>query len=157
MVAVATPKFFILYGFFCAASFFDLILNREVAKRKIRPELTPTSPQVDDSGYQIPRNPAGKMWESHRILQEKTGNRWNMEAVFRPELVRFFSGGFLSTSCAFRQETIGKNPKNFRSEYCFHKITRITRNRQFPDRVVRPGSIEVSSDRHDFSFFLELI
>jgi hypothetical protein len=26
------------------------------------------------------------MRESHRILQESTGNRWNMEAVFRPEL-----------------------------------------------------------------------
>ncbi len=36
-------------------------------------------------------------------------------------------------------EIIGKNSKNFRSEYCFHKITGITRSRQFPDRVVRPG------------------
>jgi hypothetical protein len=71
--------------------------------------------QVDDSG--------------HRILQENTGNRWNMEAVFRPEIVWIFSGGFLSTSCAFRPEIIGKNPKNFQPEYCFHKITVITRNR----------------------------
>jgi hypothetical protein len=45
--------------------------------------------------------------ESHRILQENTGNRWSMEAVFRPEIVRIFSGGFLSTSCAFRQEPAG--------------------------------------------------
>jgi hypothetical protein len=35
------------------------------------------------------------MQESHRILQENTGNRWNMEAVLRPEIVRIFSGGFL--------------------------------------------------------------
>jgi hypothetical protein len=26
-------------------------------------------------------------------------------------------------------EIIGKNPKNFRPEYCFHKITGITQNR----------------------------
>jgi hypothetical protein len=36
-------------------------------------------------------------------------------------------------------EIIEKNPKNSRPEYCFHKITGITRNRQFSDRVVRPG------------------
>jgi hypothetical protein len=33
-----------------------------------------------------------------------------------------------------------KNPKIFRPEYRFHKITGITRNRQFPGRVVRPGN-----------------
>ncbi len=27
----------------------------------------------------------GKMRESHRIMQERTGNRWKMETVFRPE------------------------------------------------------------------------
>jgi hypothetical protein len=35
---------------------------------------------------------------SRGILQrcgKVTGNRWNMEAVFRPEIVRTFSGGFL--------------------------------------------------------------
>jgi hypothetical protein len=37
------------------------------------------------------------------------------------------------------QENTGINPKNFRPEYCFHKITGITRHRQFPGRVVRPG------------------
>ncbi len=37
------------------------------------------------------------------------------------------------------QENTGnhrKNPENFRLEYCFHKITR---NRLFPGRTVRPG------------------
>jgi hypothetical protein len=38
-----------------------------------------------------------------------------------------------------RSEIIGKNPKNFRPEYCFHKITGIIQNRQFPGRTVRPG------------------
>jgi len=36
-------------------------------------------------------------------------------------------------------ELMGKNPKNFRPEYCFHEITGITRNRPFPGRTVRPG------------------
>jgi hypothetical protein len=53
--------------------------------------------QFDDSG--------------HRILQENTANRWNMEAVFPPENDRIFSGGFLSTACAFRQKTIGNHWK----------------------------------------------
>jgi hypothetical protein len=30
---------------------------------------------------------AGKMWESYRILQENTRNRWDMEAVFRPQII----------------------------------------------------------------------
>jgi hypothetical protein len=30
------------------------------------------------------------MRKSHRILQENTGNRWNMEAAFRPGIVRIF-------------------------------------------------------------------
>ncbi len=34
-----------------------------------------------------------------------------MEAVFRPEIARIFSGGFLSTSCAFRQEPVGNHLK----------------------------------------------
>ncbi len=95
--------------------------------------------QVDDSGHRIPRHPVWKMQESHWILHEDTGNRWNMEAVVRPQIVRIYSGGFLSTSCAFRQEPAGKNSKIFRPEYCFDKITGTTRNRQCPDRVVRPG------------------
>jgi hypothetical protein len=51
------------------------------------------------------------MRESHQILQENTENRWNMEAVFRSEIARIFPGGFLSTSCAFRQEPTGNHRK----------------------------------------------
>jgi hypothetical protein len=32
---------------------------------------------------------------SHRILQESTGSRRNMEAVFRPEIVRWIPANFL--------------------------------------------------------------
>jgi hypothetical protein len=50
-----------------------------------------------------------------------------------------FSGGFLPTFYAFRQEPAGRNPKNSRPEYCFDKITRITLNRQFQSRILPPG------------------
>jgi hypothetical protein len=69
------------------------------------------SSQVDDSGHQIQRDPERKMRESHRILQENTGNRWNMETVFRPGIVRIFSSLFLPTSCAFRQEPVENQRK----------------------------------------------
>jgi hypothetical protein len=42
---------------------------------------------------------------------DPAGNRWNMGAVFRSEIVRILSGGFLSTSCAFRQEPAGNHRK----------------------------------------------
>ena len=38
----------------------------------------------------------------------------------------------VTISCRNRPEIIGKKPKNFRPEYCFHKNTEINRNRQFP-------------------------
>jgi hypothetical protein len=62
---------------------------------------------------------------SRGILQENTGNRWNMEAVFRPEIVRFFP----VDSCQLPVLSGRNQPE----------IIGITRNRQFPDRVVRPG------------------
>jgi hypothetical protein len=51
------------------------------------------------------------MRDSHRILQENAGNRRNMEAVFRPEIVRIFSGRLLRISCAFLQELAGNDRK----------------------------------------------
>jgi hypothetical protein len=36
-----------------------------------------------------------------------------MEAVFRPEIAQILSGGFLSSSCAFRQEPVGNHRKKF--------------------------------------------
>jgi len=34
-----------------------------------------------------------------------------MEEIFQPEIVQIFSGGFLSISCAFRQEPVGNHRK----------------------------------------------
>jgi hypothetical protein len=90
--------------------------------------------QVDDSGHRIPRDPAGKMRESHRILQENTGYRWNMEAVLRPEIARIFSGGFLSTSCAFRQKPAGNHRK--KSENFPAGILLPQNHRNYPEPVV---------------------
>ncbi len=58
-----------------------------------------------------------------QFLQENTGNQSNLEAVFRQESLRIFSGDFRLASSSFRQETLEndrENPKNFRPEYCFH-------------------------------------
>ena len=74
--------------------------------------------QVEHSGHRIPQDTAGKMRDSHRILQGNTGNRWNVEAVFRSKIRPDFSGGFLPTSCTFRQELAGyhrKKSENFPS------------------------------------------
>jgi len=95
--------------------------------------------QVDDSGHRIPLDSSGKMRESHRILQESTGNRWNMEVLFCPEIFWIFPVDSCQLSVLSGingAERIGKNPKNFRPEYSFHKITVITRNRPFSGRTV---------------------
>jgi hypothetical protein len=58
--------------------------------------------QDEDSGHYILRDPAGKMRKGHRIPWESTGNCSEMEAVFRPDVFRIFSGEFLAVACAFR-------------------------------------------------------
>ena len=83
-----------------------VVTNRKALFSRYSRYLSLEHSQVEDSG--------------DRILQESSGNRRNMEALFRPEI-------------------IGKNSENFQPEYCFHKITGITRNRAFPDRTGRPG------------------
>jgi hypothetical protein len=75
---------------------------------------------------------------SRGILQENTENRWNMEAVFLPEIVRIFSGGFLSTSCDFRQETAGNHRK--KSENVPAGILLPQNHRNYPEPAVSgPG------------------
>jgi hypothetical protein len=52
-----------------------------------------------------------------------SGNRWNMEAVFRAECLRIFPVNSNQLSALFRWETAGIHQKNleiFRPEYCFH-------------------------------------
>jgi len=88
--------------------------------------------QLDDSGHRIQQDAGGKM-------RENTRNRWNVQPVLQPEIIRIFSSGFLPTSSAFRQkrlENIGKHPKIFHPEYCFHKITGIIWNQQFSGWIV---------------------
>ncbi len=76
--------------------------------------------QDEDSGHRILRDPAGKIWKSHRIPWESIGNGssipagsfWNFFPVNSYEFP-VFSGGK-------RSKIIGKNPRKFRLEYCFH-------------------------------------
>jgi hypothetical protein len=62
------------------------------------------------------------MRESHRILQENTGNTWNMEAVFRSGISRIFSDDFRTDPTGKHWKLLeftGNNPGNSRPEYCF--------------------------------------
>ncbi len=67
-----------------------------------------------------------------------------MEAVFLPEVVRIFSGGFLSTSCAFRQEPAGNHRK--KSENFPAGILLPQNHRNYPEPAVS-GPGYMSSDR----------
>jgi len=110
--------------------------------------------QVDDSGNRIPQDSSGKMRESHRILQESTENRWNMEAVFRPKIVWIFPGGFLSTSCAFRQEP-ARNHRE-KSEKFLAGILLPQNHRNYPEPAVSGpgcstwGSHELNINEYEF-------
>jgi hypothetical protein len=62
------------------------------------------------------------MRESHRTLQENTGNIWNMEALFSPKIFQIFSDDFWKDPLGKHwklSESTGKNPGNSRPEYCF--------------------------------------
>jgi hypothetical protein len=97
--------------------------------------------QVNDSGRGIQQERRGKVTGSCRKTPEIAGT-WKQYSD------RKMCGFFPMDACQIpvlsgrnRSEIIRKNPKISQPEYCFHKITGITRNRQFPDRVVRPGKI----------------
>jgi hypothetical protein len=97
------------------------------------------------------------MRESHRILQESTRNRWNMEAVFRPEIFRIFSGGFLPTSCDFRQKpgrkSLEKIPKISGPNTAFAKSPELPETGRF-----RTGLFDLDSlykiDFHSYSTYI---
>jgi hypothetical protein len=92
--------------------------------------------QVEDSDHQIPHDPAGK----HRKSLEHgssiaAGNCSGFFPVDSYELP-VFSG-------RNRSVIIVKNLKNFRQEYCFHKINEIAWNQLFPGRFVRPRKLAI--------------
>jgi hypothetical protein len=64
--------------------------------------------QVDDSGLRNRPERGGKMigsgWKTRR----------NAEAVFRPEIVRIFSGSFPGVSCRKEREASRKSPEKIR-------------------------------------------
>jgi hypothetical protein len=90
--------------------------------------------------------------ESREILQKRcakvTGSfKKTLEIAgtwkqYSDRILSGFSGGFLSTSCAFQQEPARnhrKKSENFPAAMLLPQITGIARNRQFPDQVFRPG------------------
>ncbi len=70
--------------------------------------------QVNDSDFRKRADSDGKRRTSHRILQENSGNRWNMEAVFRSGIFLIFPGGFPAVSCGKAQENVRNSPTNIR-------------------------------------------
>jgi hypothetical protein len=101
--------------------------------------------QVDDSDHQIPRDPAGKMRESHRILQGKHRKSLEHGSSIPTRHYPDFFQSIPVLSGKNRPKITGKNPKSFRMEYCFHKTTRITRNWLFLGRTVRTEMCEPKS------------
>jgi hypothetical protein len=70
-----------------------------------------------------------------------------VETVFLPEVVLIFPMDICQLpvfSSRNWPEIMEENPENFRSKYCFHKITGMTQNRSFPGRVIRPGDMILS-------------
>ena len=70
-----------------------------------------SSTQVEDSGHQIPKEPAGKRLKKRWILHEYTGSHRNMEAVFQPENFRIFSGDFRAVPDGKHRKMIGMRRK----------------------------------------------
>ncbi len=112
----------------------SLFLDRSTLRKQLLILIT----QVDDSGHRILQERYGKVIVSCRKAPEIAGT-WKQYSGRK--IFGFSSGGFLPTSCAFRQEVGGKHRKNFRPEYCFQNINGITRNWSFPGRTLRPGYI----------------
>ena len=78
-----------------------------------------------------------------RFRQEYTGSHRNMEAVFRPENFRIFSGDFRPVPGRKAQESdrkcTGKNLEIFRPEYCFHVPVTSGVFLPEPSRTLWPG------------------
>jgi len=101
--------------------------------------------QVEDSGHQIMQERCGKVTVSCRKTQEIAGT-WKQYSARK--LSRFFpvdSCQLPLLSGSKQLEIIDKNSKNFWPEYCFYKITGITRNRPFPCRTVRPWEDKIKT------------
>ena len=102
--------------------------------------------QVDRSCHRILQDLPGKMRESHRILQENTGNTWNMEAAFPPGIFRIFSDDFRTDPARKHwklSESTGKNPeipdRNTASNFLVFSVT----FRPFPSVRRSPGYISL--------------
>jgi hypothetical protein len=79
-----------------------------------RSSFVKNNTQIEDFGHRIPQDPAGKTREIHRILQEYTGHRWNMEAVFWAGNCLDFFRWIPANSYTFQQEPVGNNRKKTR-------------------------------------------
>jgi len=103
---------------------------------------TCSSTHVEDYGHWIPQDPAGKKRENHR------------------KFLGFFpvdSSQFPVLSGRKRSEMIGKNPKIFRWEYCFHVPAISDAFLPEPARNFWPGDIVFShSIKNIYTFHIHI-
>jgi hypothetical protein len=95
--------------------------------------------QVEDSGHWIPQDSVGKKRKTHRILQESTGSGSSIPTGNLSDFFPVDSSQFPVLSGRNRSEIIGKNPKIFRWEYCFHVPAISSAFLPEPARNFRPG------------------
>ncbi len=97
---------------------------------------------VEDYGHWIPQGPTGKKRESHRIPQESNGNSRKWKQYSDRKFVGFFpvnSSQFPVLLGRNLSKIIGKNPTNFRWEYCSHVPAISDDFLSEPARNLRPG------------------
>ncbi len=102
-------NFFMIEQLFVAQIFLHLdhkkVLNPFHRRRRSRSKQVLPKSKIPASGSHK------KDAEKSPDPAEKHRKSLELEAVFRPEIVRIFSGGFLSNSCVFRQELAGNHRK----------------------------------------------
>jgi hypothetical protein len=99
----------------------------------------------------LPPDLAGRVWESHRILKENTGNIWNMEAVFPPGIFQNFFDDFRTDPVGKHEnlsESSGKIPdQNIASNFLVFSVV----SRLFP--AVRGSPENAPSKINNFNTF----
>jgi hypothetical protein len=95
--------------------------------------------QVEDSAHPVLQERCRKVTVSCRKIPKIAGT-WKQYSGWKsPGFFPMDSYRLPVLSGRNQPEIIEKNPNNFQPEYCFHKITGITRNWPFLGQTVRPG------------------
>ncbi len=111
--------------------------------------------QIEDSGHPILQERYGKVTVSFRKTPEIAGTWKQYSGRKLPGFFPVVSYQLPVLSGRNKPEIIAKKPKSLQSEYCFHKITGIPRNRPFMGQTVR--SVLERCRSHSHLYFRSLI